>query len=270
MTANEKMQKKPVGTREWYDFIGQLAEALPGIHMGGKEATNALLGMCQLDASSRVLDVGCGPGGTACLIAERYGARVYGVDLSEVMVEKAIEKAKKRGLQDKVEFRAADAYQLPFEDDYFDLVLLESVLTPLPGDKKEAMIELVRVTRPGGQIAVNESTVEASAPEELLALFEEHPAMYGYFNSQSLRSLFEQTGLEVVQMNEVRDVPPPSMMDEMGCGGLLSFFVRTYPKILVKLLGDARFRQASRIDDKITKSFKEHMGYTLIVGQKPG
>jgi hypothetical protein len=45
--------------------------------------------------------------------------------------------------------------------------------------------------------------------------------------------------------------------------------VRVYPKILRKLLRDARFREASRVDDQITKGGKPYMGYTLIVGQKP-
>jgi hypothetical protein len=51
---------------------------------------------------------------------------------------------------------------------------------------------------------------------------------------------------------------------------LLSFMIRVYPKILLKLLHDARFRKASSIDDRITKQGKQYMGYTLIVGQKPG
>jgi len=49
MIEKNETSQKPVGTREWYDFIGQLAEALPGIHMGGQDATHALLELCQLD-----------------------------------------------------------------------------------------------------------------------------------------------------------------------------------------------------------------------------
>jgi ubiquinone/menaquinone biosynthesis C-methylase UbiE len=270
MTEKNEMSQKPVGTREWYDFIGQLADALPAIHMGGQEATHALLDLCQLDAKSQVLDIGCGPGNTACLIAEQYGSRVLGIDISEVMIAKAQERARRQGLLDKVEFRVADAFQLPFEDDRFDAVIVESVLTPLPGDKKQALMEMVRVVRPGGRIEVNESTVDPSAPPEFLALFAEHPAIYGYFTPQTLRSLFEESGLQVVQMTEVKNVDAPSVLKQMGLSGLLSFMIRVYPKILLKLLRDARFRKASSIDDRITKGGKQYMGYTLIVGQKPG
>jgi len=270
MIGKSETSQKPVGIREWYDFIGLLADALPGIHLGGQDATRALLDMCRLDATSQVLDVGCGSGNTACLIAEQYGSRVYGIDISEIMVAKATERARRQGLMDKVEFRVADAFQLPFEDDWFDVVIVESVLTPLPGDKKQALAEMMRVARPGGRIGVNESTVAPSAPPELLALFDEHPAIHGCFTPQTLRSLFEESGLQMVQMTETKNVDAPSVIKEMGLGGLLSFMIRVYPKILLKLLRDARFRKAARIDDKVTKRGKQYMGYTLIVGQKPG
>jgi ubiquinone/menaquinone biosynthesis C-methylase UbiE len=270
MVGKNETHQKPVGTREWYDFVGLLADTLPSVHMGGQEATHMLLDMCQLDATSQVLDVGCGPGNTACLIAEQYGSRVLGVDISEVMIAKATERARRQGLLDKVEFRVADAFQLPFEDDRFDAVIVESVLTPLPGDKKQAMAEMVRVVRPRGRIGVNESTVDPSAPPELLALFAEHPAIHGHFTPQTLRSLFEESGLEVVHMTETKNVDAPSALKEMGLRGLLSFMIRVYPKILLKLLRDARFRRAARIDDGVTKYGKQYMGYTLIVGQKPG
>ena len=270
MIEKNETGQKPVGTREWYDFIGQLADALPGIHLGGQDATHALLDMCQLDATSRVLDIGCGSGNTACLIAEQYGSPVHGIDISEVMIAKAQERARRQGLSDKVEFRVADAFGLPFDDDWFDVVIVESVLTPLPGDKKQALAEMVRVVRPGGRIGINESTVDPSAPPELLALFAEHPAMHGYFTPRMLRSLFEESGLQVVHMIETRNVEAPNVLKEMGgLRGLLSFMIRVYPRILLKLLRDERFRQAARIDDKITKRSKEYMGYTLIVGQKP-
>jgi len=270
MVEESETSQKPVGTREWYDFIGLLADALPCIHMGGQDATRVLLDMCQLDATSQVLDVGCGSGNTACLIAEQHGSRVQGIDISEVMIAKAEERARRQGLMDKVEFRVADAFQLPFEDDSFDAVIVESVLTPLPGDKTRALAEMVRVVRPGGRIGVNESTVDPSAPPELLALFAEHPAMHGYFTPQTLRSLFEESGLQVVQVIETKNVDAPNVLKEMGLRGLLSFMIRVYPKILLKLLRDARFRKAARIDDRITKHSKQYMGYTLIVGQKPG
>jgi ubiquinone/menaquinone biosynthesis C-methylase UbiE len=237
--------------------------------MGGQDATRTLLEMCKIDATKRILDVGCGAGHTACLIAEQYGAHVYGIDISEVMIAKANERAGRMGLTDRVEFRTADAYQLPFDDGQFDVVLIESVLTPLPGDKLLALQEMTRVLRPGGLIGANETTVDPAAPPELLQAFARHPATYGHFTPDSLRKLFAQAGLQELQMVEAKNVAAPSPLKEMGCGGFLAFMIRAYPKIILTLLRDARFREASRIDDQITKRSKEYTGYALIVGQSP-
>jgi arsenite methyltransferase len=270
MTQKSNTGRKPLGTREWYDFVGQLADALPGMHLGGQDATQRLLEMCHLEATRRVLDVGCGGGNTACLIAEQYGSRVRGVDISEVMIAKAKERARRQGLEDAVEFRVADAFQLPFEDDWFDAVIVEAVLTPLPGDKSRALGEMVRVVRPGGRIGANESTVDPSAPEEWLALMDQHPAIYGYFTPQTLRTMFEEAGLQVVEMIEAQYVDTPKALKGMGIGGVLSFMIRAYPRILLQMMRDKRIRDAGKIDDQITKRGKEYMGYALIVGQKPG
>ena len=270
MSEKSNAGRRPLGTREWYDFVGQLADALPGMHLGGQDATQRLLEMCELEATSRVLDVGCGGGNTACLIAEQYGSRVQGVDISEVMIAKAKERARRQGLEDTVEFRVADAFLLPFEDDWFDAVIVESVLTPLPGDKSKALGEMVRVMRPGGRIAVNESTVDPSASQEWLALLDEHPAIYGYFTPQTLRTMFEEAGLQVVEMIEAQYVDTPKALKGMGVGGVLSFMIRAYPRILLQMMRDKRIREAGKIDDQITKRGKEYMGYALIVGQKPG
>jgi arsenite methyltransferase len=270
MTAeNEKIQK-PIGTREWYDFVGQLADILPVIHPGGQEATQALLEMCRLDATSRVLDVGCGAGNTACLIAQDYGSQVHGVDISEVMIAKARKRAQRQGLRERLEFRVADVFDLPFEDDHFDVVIVESVLTPLPGDKKQAMREMVRVVRPGGRVGANEGTVDPDSPPEFLALLAAHPATYGYFTPETLRRLFEESGLEVVEASEAKAVDIPRARKGMGLRSLLTFMVQVYPKLLLRLLRDRQIRAARKIDDELTKKGQEYMGYALIVGQKPG
>jgi ubiquinone/menaquinone biosynthesis C-methylase UbiE len=192
-----------------------------------------------------------------------------GIDISDVMISKATDKARKQRVEDKAEFRVADAFQLPFDDGSFDVAIFESVLTPLPGDKVEALKETIRVVRPGGLIGANETIFYAPAPDELFELADEHPAIHGMFTPEKLRGLFEESGLSVVKMSEVRSSEAPSVTKEMGILGILSFMVKSYWKILGKLLTDSRFRKAQKIDDRITKILKEHGGYVLIVGQKP-
>jgi SAM-dependent methyltransferase len=159
---------------------------------------------------------------------------------------------------------------LPYEDGTFDLALVESVLVPLPGDQGRAVSEMARVVRPGGRVAANEGIIDPDAPADLRALFAEHPAIHGYFTPETLRALFEDAGLEVVHLKEVRQAEAPSPLRGLRLGQVLSFMVRTYPKIVAKMLRDPRFRRANQVDKEVTTRGKEYMGYALIVGQKPG
>jgi ubiquinone/menaquinone biosynthesis C-methylase UbiE len=259
-----------ISTVEWYDFIGILSDIIPALHLGGSQATKDLLEMCGLNPETSVLDIGCGGGQTACKIAKEYGSNVVGIDISNVMISKAKENARVQNVEDKVEFRVADVFKLPFSNESFDVALFESVLTPLPGNKIDAMKETIRVIKSKGLIGANESIFYTSAPADILEIVDKHPAIpSGMFTPQKLRSLFEDSGLQVIKISEIRSSEAPSVAKEMGILGILSFMIRSYWKILHKLLTDPRFRRAQKIDDKLTKILKDHGGYMLIVGQKP-
>jgi ubiquinone/menaquinone biosynthesis C-methylase UbiE len=102
-----------------------------------------------------VLDVGCGVGATACYLAKEFGCRVTGVDLRESMVEAARERARREGVSEQVTVRPADAQDLPFADETFDVVLCESVATFVE-DRQQVADELVRVVKAGGCVGLNE------------------------------------------------------------------------------------------------------------------
>ena len=261
--------RKPVNSRDWYDFIGQLSEIFPEIHPGGGQATRELLEMCGLEETSRVLDVGCGSGNTACRIVDEYGSRVLGIDVSNVMIAKAKDRARRQGLAERLEFREADVLDLPFDDEWFDVVILESVLTPMPGSKHRAMMEIVRVLRSGGRIGANEGTIKPESPPELLALLDAHPAVYGHFTPETLRALFEESGLEAIEIREAMAAESQSLLSGVGLRSLPGFMLRVYPKLLLRMARDRNIRTASRIDSQLTKWDKDCMGHALIVGQKP-
>ena len=260
---------REITTAEWYDFIGNLGEIIPALHLGGKEATRDLMEMCGITPESRVLDVGCGTGYTACEIARVHGSRVTGIDISETMVSKARERARKEGLGDRAEFRVADVFDLPFDDGSYDVALFESVLTPIPGDKLEALREVARVVRPRGVIGANESFILDSAPEEFWRLAAEHPATHDMFSPERLRALFEEAGLEVLEVSSVRSSEAPSSMRDLGVVGLISFMLKSYWRVLGKMVTDSRFRRAAKIDDQVSKFISEHGGYVLIAGRVP-
>jgi ubiquinone/menaquinone biosynthesis C-methylase UbiE len=215
-----------------------------------------------------VLDVGCGSGTTAFQIAENYGARVTGIDISDVMISKARKRAEQLGLTDLVDFRVADVFSLPYEDESFTTIIFQSVLIALNGDVNLAMGEMKRVLIEGGIVGANEGTIGDSASPEYIELLEKHPAVYRYFTSETLHSLFVDSGFQVLDLIEIRNADTPKVSRRVGFWSFFVFIFRVYPGMLFNLLRDSRLREASSIDGKLTKLGKLYAGYTLLVGKK--
>ncbi|MGR3542585.1 MAG: class I SAM-dependent methyltransferase [Hasllibacter sp.] len=122
-------------------------------HTGGVEATSALLDRLDIDADTAVLDIGCGIGGTARHVLQRYGARVAGIDLTAEFVAAGRALNERLGLSDAIDLRTGSALDLPWPDGAFDLVTMFHVGMNLP-DKAALFAEVARVLRPGGRFAL--------------------------------------------------------------------------------------------------------------------
>jgi ubiquinone/menaquinone biosynthesis C-methylase UbiE len=118
-------------------------------HTRGRKATREMADMVNLCATARVLDVGCGLGGTARHLAEEYQCSVIGVDLTEEYVTAGTRLTELVGLSERVELRHASALDLPFEDDRFDIVWTQHVQMNI-ADKNRFFSEIARVLKPGG------------------------------------------------------------------------------------------------------------------------
>lgn len=110
------------------------------------ELVDPLLDAASVGAGTRVLDVATGPGYVAARAAER-GASVVGVDVAGAMISLA------RSLHPGLDFRSADAHELPVDDESFDAVVA-NFLIPHLGRPERAVAEFVRVIRPGGTLAL--------------------------------------------------------------------------------------------------------------------
>lgn len=108
--------------------------------------------------SDQVLDCGCGTGRTGLMAAKkvRQNGKITFFDLSEDMLSVAKEKADQENLKKRVTFQTGDMTHLPFPDNSFDVVLSTYSLCPLY-DPVQGAIELYRVTKPGGKLAVGHS-----------------------------------------------------------------------------------------------------------------
>jgi SAM-dependent methyltransferase len=103
-----------------------------------------------LRAGERVLDVACGTG-TAALVAARHYGEVAGVDFVPELLERARTRAHAEGYD--IALQVADAQDLPFDDDSFDVVLSIYGVQFAP-HQRQAADELLRVCRPGGRIGL--------------------------------------------------------------------------------------------------------------------
>lgn len=110
-----------------------------------------LLRWGEVTQAQKILDVGCGIGGSSLYLAEKFGATATGITLSPVQAERARERAKAAGLP--AQFEVADALHMPFEDASFDFVWSLESGEHMP-DKVKFMQECFRVLKPGGKFVM--------------------------------------------------------------------------------------------------------------------
>jgi len=99
-----------------------------------------------------VLDVATGTAGVAVHLANRTGARVTGIDITEAMLRRGRAALRQRGLQKRIALVSGQAERLPFPDATFDALTFTYLLRYV-ADPAATLAELARVVRPGGAVA---------------------------------------------------------------------------------------------------------------------
>jgi ubiquinone/menaquinone biosynthesis C-methylase UbiE len=277
------MPKKALSIEEieelgYYDFMGYME--VPFFNIGGVSSIDHLAELCKINTESKILVVGCGTGGNSCYLANKYGCQVVGIDIAELMIEQAQERAKTMGLTDLVTFQVGDAYNLEFPDSTFDVVLTVFVSQFL--DPYKAFPGFLRVLRPGGYLGVNEMYRADEVPEEVIArvdegeeVFREITELPFTLRSPSIwREAFEKSGFSDVHIEEYTQPQQSSvlgMVDDFGGWGKI---ISTLWEMLVLALKSKRVRQRfgkiSRgkrvlLRDRVASKY---IGYILGVGKK--
>lgn len=123
-----------------------------------KKTRNHFIDKLKLKSSSKVLEVACGTGRDSELIAKRLSGKgeLHLQDISQDMMQRCYKKLKK--LKIKKTFALSNACYLPYPDQYFDAVYSFGAMGEF-SDKKKALAEMVRVTKPGGKIVVGDENV---------------------------------------------------------------------------------------------------------------
>jgi len=190
-----------------------------------------LLDAASVAAGTRLLDLASGPGYVAAQAAER-GASVVGVDVAEAMISLA------RRLHPDIEFRQADAHELPFDDASFDAVVGNCMILHL-GRPDRATAEFVRVLAPGGTLALTvwdlpdrvrllgvflDAVAEAGAtPSEDVPV---GPDFFRFSVDEEFDALLREHGLENRAVRTIAFSHPVQTPDELW-DGFIAGTVRT-------------------------------------------
>ena len=138
-----------------HKFLAKLGKKR--LRPGGKLATDWLIEQGQFSSDKKVLEVACNMGTTTIELAKKYGCQITAVDLDAKALEQAHLAAAKVGVEEFVTFEKANAMKLPYEDDTFDIVINEAMLTmQTEKGKAKCMEEYYRVLKPGGVLLTHD------------------------------------------------------------------------------------------------------------------
>jgi len=231
------------------------------ISLSEQTAHEALLSEIMPIEGKTVLDVGCGSGNAVLRIAKEVGpnGKAVGVDLSPEGIAKAKKKAVELGLEKATEFRVADAEKLPFENNYFDVVISECVVCLTP-NKQKVLNEKTRVLKPGGKIVMHDVVSKAHMPKAV----QTNPKLYcgcigGAIRQDEYVKMLEKAGLTEVKAVDYSDEPA----------------MASYPVSMKKALDSQILLTATGVESE--KDFQEivnfvrsgGVGYALFTAKKP-
>lgn len=229
-----------------------------------------LLDAAEVDRRARVLDAATGPGYVAAACAVR-GADAVGVDVAAEMVSLA------RTLRPEIEFRQADAEQLPFSDGSFDAALGNFLILHV-GRPEQVAAELVRVLKTDGRLAL--STWDVPARARLLGVLVDAvaevgaqpsahippgPPFFRFSEEDEFVRLLRGAGLGEVTIQTVAFTHRLASADELWAG-LMDGTVRT--RALVRSQPEEVQAQIRAAFDRLVRPYATNGGLEIPVSVK--
>jgi ubiquinone/menaquinone biosynthesis C-methylase UbiE len=165
-------------------------------HTRGRESTLEVAALANLKASDLVLDVGCGLGGTARYLADRFKCNVAGIDLTGEYIAVGKKLTELVGLSNRVKLQHGSALDIPYEDEQFNIVWTEHVQMNI-GDKNRFYSEIARVLKPGGCLLFHDIFRGAGDSPLYPTPWAEDESFSTLATEPEARSVMEQAGLEI-------------------------------------------------------------------------
>jgi ubiquinone/menaquinone biosynthesis C-methylase UbiE len=192
---------KDINEMNYIEFMAFLSEA--NRPPGGKVALKKMLDYCGIKERDIVLDVGCNTGFCSFEASRIKKCRTIGIDLSEDMIKEAKNKLlEDSSIKNLVEFKIADAKNIPFEDNFFDFVF-SGGSTAFIDDIPKALKEYKRVAKPWSFIGdINFFYKKSPRP----GLINELNSLMGTniieWHKEDWKKIYEESGLELFYVIE--------------------------------------------------------------------
>ena len=180
-------------------------------HPGGFRLTKSLLKKENLKEGMTVLDAGCGTGKTSLYLAENFPCTVYALDLHPEMIMSAGQRFHQAGVP--VKLYQGSMEDMPFEDNFFDLILAES--TAAFTEVKKSLSEFHRTLKPGGSLVNIDMAAEHNLPQTARTVIASFYQLKQLLSEQEWKASLKKAGFSSVKtlqgntvLGELMRTPP--------------------------------------------------------------
>jgi arsenite methyltransferase len=164
----------------------------------------------RIQKGDTVIDLGSGAGNDCFVARELTGEEgtVIGIDMTEAMIRKANENAKKLGFTN-VHFRMGDIEKMPVTANKADVVISNCVLNLVP-DKVQAFDEIYRVLKPGGHFSISDVVLQGALPEPLLKAAEMYAGcVSGAIQKDEYVNIIRNSGFADINIQKEKEIQIP-------------------------------------------------------------
>jgi ubiquinone/menaquinone biosynthesis C-methylase UbiE len=173
-------------------------------HIGGRRASEDFLDQLGFGAQTNVLDIGCGLGGPARFVANRYGSRVTGIDLTNEYVETGNTLCKWVGLDQRITLHQGSALAVPFTKGSFDGAYMLHVGMNIE-DKEKLAGEVARVLRPGSVFGIYDVMRTGSGDLAFPVPWATTAGLSAVADSNRYKSALQKAGFNILAERNRRD-----------------------------------------------------------------